>query len=155
MNKCNIIPFAPNLVCCCIDDYRRGRFQGRLYCSNVKESYSLMDVNDMLLCMDDYFDEINFPMKAMEQRSFPGSRQKSRVKRNLKRAYDPSVLEHRGEKATFIIHVQYRQNCSWQGKIVWAEQNKAQYFRSELEMIRLIDSAIAEEVCEQEVVPNG
>lgn len=154
MNNTNIIPFAPNLVCCCIDEYSRGRFQGRLYCSNVKEPYSLMDLNDMILRMDDYFDEINFPMKAMEQRCFPGTLQKAGVKRCLKKAYDPSILGHRGEKATFIIHVQYRQNCSWQGKIVWADQNKAQYFRSALEMVRLIDSVFAEEVYEKEVSPH-
>ena len=154
LNECNIIPFAPNLVSCCIDEYRPGRFQGRLYCSNVKETYRFEDMNNMLLRMDDYFDEMNFPMKAMEQRSFPGSQQRTQVKRALKKAYDPGILAHRGKKATFIIHVQYRQNCSWQGRIVWADQNKAQCFRSELEMIRLIDSALAEDVYNKEALPN-
>ncbi len=145
MNKNNIIPFAPNLVCICIDEYRMGRFQGRLYCSNVKEPYMFKDINDMLLRADDYFDEINFPMKAMEHRSFPGSPGKASERKERKRGYDPSVLKHRGKKATFIIHVQYRQNCSWQGKVIWADRNKSQYFRSELEMIRLIDSALDKE----------
>ena len=106
----------------------------------------------MLLKMDDYFDEINFPMKDMEHRRFSGSRQKSQREEKFDKTYDPSVPGHRGEKATFIIQVLYRQNCSWQGKIVWADQNKAQYFRSELEMIRLIDSALTAESYKREKV---
>ena len=42
-------------------------------------------------------------------------------------------------KATFIIHVQFRRNATWQGTIQWVESQKQQSFRSTLEMLRLID----------------
>ena len=58
---------------------------------------------------------------------------------------DEIIQEKRGGKGTFIIQIQYRQNSSWQGKIVWVEQNKTLYFRSALELIKLIDSALVEE----------
>lgn len=48
-----------------------------------------------------------------------------------------------GEKATFTIQVQFRQNATWQGTIAWIEGKKVQRFRSTLEMIKLMDSAIA------------
>lgn len=57
---------------------------------------------------------------------------------------DRSVLDHKMDKATFIINIHYRQNATWQGKIVWADQNKTQYFRSALEMMKLIDSALSQ-----------
>ena len=52
------------------------------------------------------------------------------------------VISHRGEAATFLIRVQYRQNSSWQGEVVWADQGRRQYFNSVLDLIRLIDGAL-------------
>lgn len=49
-----------------------------------------------------------------------------------------------GEKATFVVQIQYRQNATWQGRVVWAEKNEAKQFRSALELIKLIDSALEE-----------
>ena len=45
------------------------------------------------------------------------------------------------KKATFVIQVQYRQNATWQGQVVWSEKHERTPFRSELELIKLIDSA--------------
>ena len=36
-------------------------------------------------------------------------------------------------------------NETWQGKVTWAEKNKSQYFRSALEMLKLMDKALTEE----------
>lgn len=35
------------------------------------------------------------------------------------------------------------QNESWQGRVVWAEENKTEYFRSTLELIKLMDAALS------------
>ncbi len=45
-------------------------------------------------------------------------------------------------KETFIVKIEYCQNGSWQGKVVWADENKTMRFRSTLELIRLMDDAI-------------
>lgn len=47
-----------------------------------------------------------------------------------------------GKKGTFLVNVQYCQNSTWQGYVVWAEKNKKKYFKSALEMMRLIDDAL-------------
>jgi hypothetical protein len=47
-----------------------------------------------------------------------------------------------GKLATFVVHVQCHQNATWQGQIVWAEKNQTSSFRSALEMIKLMDSAV-------------
>ena len=49
-----------------------------------------------------------------------------------------------GKKATFLIQVQYRQNATWQGEITWVEKKESIRFRSALELIKLIDSAVQE-----------
>ena len=44
-----------------------------------------------------------------------------------------------------IVQVKYTENETWQGKVTWAEKNKSQYFRSALEMLKLMDKALTEE----------
>ena len=47
-----------------------------------------------------------------------------------------------GPKETFIVQILNNQNSTWQGTITWTDQKKVQHFRSLLEMIKLIDSAV-------------
>ncbi|MBQ3108078.1 MAG: hypothetical protein IJP37_03790 [Clostridia bacterium] len=54
------------------------------------------------------------------------------------------IIQSKG-KNTFVINVLFRQNASWQGTIQWVNQNKTQHFRSTLELIKLMDSALESE----------
>ena len=51
------------------------------------------------------------------------------------------MLSQKGERASFLINVRFRQNSSWQGTLHWTNTNRVVHFRSALELIRLIDSA--------------
>ena len=42
----------------------------------------------------------------------------------------------------FIVEVLYQEHASWQGKVTWINENKVQSFRSALELLRLIDSTL-------------
>lgn len=48
-------------------------------------------------------------------------------------------------KQSFVIEVQSQENHSWQGAITWVEGQKKEYFRSALEMLRLIDSTLGKD----------
>ncbi|HBU12382.1 MAG TPA: hypothetical protein DEB31_06560 [Clostridiales bacterium] len=48
-------------------------------------------------------------------------------------------------KATFLIQILNRQHATWQGTVKWLENNQEIPFRSELELIRLMDSAMESE----------
>ena len=50
-----------------------------------------------------------------------------------------------GVKGTFEISVKFTQNSTWQGQIHWIEKNQKQNFRSALEMLKLMDEALAED----------
>ncbi|MBC3517149.1 hypothetical protein H8K20_12185 [Neobittarella massiliensis] len=54
------------------------------------------------------------------------------------------ITKHRGDKETFVVQIQYRQNATWQGKVTWADKDETKSFRSALELIKLIDSALDE-----------
>ena len=47
-------------------------------------------------------------------------------------------------KQIFILEVNDTRNQSWQGSLKWVEGHKQESFRSMLELLRLIDSAVGE-----------
>lgn len=47
-------------------------------------------------------------------------------------------------KQNFLIEIVDQQNASWQGSVNWLNQGRKEYFRSALELIRLLDSAMVE-----------
>ena len=46
------------------------------------------------------------------------------------------------QKGTFIVKVDRCQNNTWQGRVVWADENRTEYFRSALELMKMIDKAL-------------
>ena len=55
-----------------------------------------------------------------------------------------------GKRETFVVRVLCRQNNTWQGEVLWAERNERQNFRSTLELMKFMDSALEEHRGEQE-----
>ena len=43
---------------------------------------------------------------------------------------------------SFLITIKNTQNATWQGVVSWVDEDKKQSFRSTLELIKLLDSAI-------------
>lgn len=46
------------------------------------------------------------------------------------------------KKETFIVHILGQQNETWQGDVTWVGENQTENFRSLLELIKLMDTAI-------------
>lgn len=57
------------------------------------------------------------------------------------------------DKGTFIVKIHECQNATWQGSVLWVEEQQEQYFRSALELLKLIDGAISE--IEEKIVEGG
>ena len=54
----------------------------------------------------------------------------------------------RKPESTFVVRIRYLQKDTWQGEIIWVDGRKRQYFRSDLEMIKLMQGVMeAKEVC--------
>ena len=47
---------------------------------------------------------------------------------------------------TFIVKILNKQNSTWQGSVTWVEEQRTQNFRSALELLKLIDGALDENV---------
>ncbi|MDF3004079.1 MAG: hypothetical protein K0S22_551 [Oscillospiraceae bacterium] len=51
-------------------------------------------------------------------------------------------MSHKQSNDTFIIQIAYQQNDTWQGTLKWMNQGKEAHFRSTLELLHMIDSAL-------------
>lgn len=52
------------------------------------------------------------------------------------------MSERQKKTETFIIKVLDQQNATWQGSVTWVDEQQEQYFRSALELLKLIDGAL-------------
>jgi len=143
--------FAPNLLSICIDSNGSGDYQGCVWQQYDSQPIIFEGMVDMILQMDKLFDLWGFPQAGLKTRSFVD--EVSDIKhvnildksQKLKKI---DVQEKTGKRGTFIVHVKFRQNASWQGEVVWREQNKRMHFRSVLELMKMIDSAL-ESTCSE------
>lgn len=58
-------------------------------------------------------------------------------------------------KCSFLIDIKDTQNATWQGSITWVEEQKTEYFRSVLELLRLMDSAVSKGKKNDEAIETG
>ena len=87
-----------------------------------------------------YFDNLTQLLIRMEGRAFDQPEQ--RVATGAPRPA-PEALGEQKPLATFQLSVLFRQNASWQGSLTWLERAEEARFRSVLELVGLLDSALA------------
>lgn len=136
---------APNVLVLCVDSRKASDVLGRFYSKFDLAPTVFRSSFDLIVKMDEFYDKINFPQASLRTRRFHdgGSPGAGKRPNEVQRVVD--MMEHRGDLATFVVHVQYRQNATWQGKIVWTDKKKECAFRSALEMLKLMDEAISGE----------
>lgn len=141
-------PSSYSRICIYVDSITTCELSGRLFFYNSGKELQFHDVIEMIRLIDQAFNSAACPQSSVESRSF-GKKAKTANETRDHLMEEPVanivVDKDRENKATFIIHVKYRQNATWQGEIKWVNKNKVQYFRSSLEMIKLMDTALAEE----------
>lgn len=54
-------------------------------------------------------------------------------------------------KETFVVHIISQENATWQGQVTWVGKKETMYFRSFLELVKLVDNAMMEEEEEEKV----
>ena len=118
----------------CIDSYVDGILQGRFY-GPCQEPQAFRSLSQFLVMMEDMLERTGQPQSDTSRRSFSAL-----VPHTHARQQPGSVRT--GAAATFELQLLYRQHTSWQGMVLWKEQHREQRFRSVLELILLMDSAL-------------
>lgn len=139
-----------NQVRVCVDGKKDGSLFGKVAGNGIKPQ-EFHDITGLTRRIETVFDQLNYPEKATEYRVFKrtagqpaGSGANGAREKMAKEVEKDTQVKSSGKKATFVVQVFYRQNATWQGQVVWSEKNQTKQFRSALELIKLIDSAVEE-----------
>ena len=128
-------PLVPGTFLLYVDSYDNGVMTGRFYQPVTRESGIFQSMMQFLLTAERHMDTDNIPQ------SFHATRAFSPFRSHLCGDDDDTLLKF-GKVATFSIHIMFRRGTTWQGSITWLEEKQTQQFRSALELMILIDSAV-------------
>lgn len=132
-----------NAFVLCVDGFDEYYIDGRIHHLFDKSPIEIHSYLDMFLKAEAFFNSIGCPRASQSDRDFDGKTKTYIANRELiKMNKDDEILEEHGELGTFIVRVQHRQHSSWQGRVTWLDEDKTVYFRSELELMKLIDEAL-------------
>ena len=121
----------------CVDSCSNKIYTGRYYnYGHEGEGHNFSSFVDLVLGMENALDEANFPQSFTSKRSFANAADAKSA------ASMQQDFMKKGECATFVIKVLFRQHTSWQGSVTWLEKGEEQPFRSVLELMLLMDSAL-------------
>ena len=121
----------------CIDSYENGVMKGRIL-NAYQEIEPFESLVQFLMGVESILEDQQIPQSYTTLRKFSdliplgeGNVTASQIRK--------------GARATFELHVLFRQHSSWQGVILWRERKREQSFRSVLELVMLMDSALRTE----------
>lgn len=120
----------------CIDSYDNQVPVGRFYNPSCESEIRFHSLSQLLVKIEDLLDEMQFPQSFTLSRAFSAPGPESRADN-----VSPGG-ERMGKLATFAVRIIFRQNASWQGSVTWLESGREESFRSVLELILLMDSAM-------------
>lgn len=123
-----------NLIC--IDSYEDGVPKGRFF-DDTYDCIPFKSLSQFLLRMEQVLNDKQLPQSYTTPRTF--------ASRSPEDLGETDLGVRRGRLATFEIRVLFRQSSSWQGSIRWNEKDMEQSFRSVMELIVLMDSALTSE----------
>ena len=120
----------------CVDSYKDRVLKGRYYNNGSEDrSGEFGSLTQLIVAMEQILDSAKIPQSFTSVRSFsvmPEERPESGTDEKTRK----------GELATFAVKILFRQHTSWQGSVTWLEKQCEQPFRSVLELILLMDSAL-------------
>ena len=118
----------------CVDSYDNGVPRGRIF--HGEDAPEMFEsLSQCLLLVEALLNESGQPQSYTTPRTFTAIEL-------LRRVSPENAGLHRGALATFDLRVLFRRNASWQGNIVWLEKGAQRSFRSVLELITLLDTAL-------------
>ena len=118
----------------CIDSYENSVMKGRILNAN-QEIAPFESLVQFLLGVETFMEAPQMPQSFTSLRRFS----------NLPPMTEGASVSNcagKGAKATFELQVLFRQHSSWQGVVIWRERKMEQSFRSVLELVLLMDSAL-------------
>jgi hypothetical protein len=142
---------TPNGMVLCVDSRDREMIEGRLYHGYEKEGIRFQSYEKVIRTSEELFNALGFPYAGNGDRDIYGRVHDYQKKELVRIMKDEELLEKRGDIGTFVVRVQHRQHSSWQGRVTYLEEDKTVYFRSALELVKIIDGTLdnAQDNCKE------
>lgn len=118
----------------CVDSYEQGILKGRFF-DAWQDMEAFDSLTQFLIRMEQLLDNRQEPQSYTAARTFS-----SFLEPNTCSGSTSTI--RRGQRATFELQILFRQHASWQGNLIWRETGMEQSFRSVLELVILLDSAL-------------
>ena len=148
-------PEYANTIMLCIDSFEDGLAQGRIHTFFFNDNAHFFSLDQMLFALEDILD------KAQVSQRDSILRKSTQKKETRKRVVEETLIgspvskftpyytlddlkARKGKLASFYLRVYARQHASMQGVLVWAERKDAVTFRSEMELLVLLRTALME-----------
>ena len=122
-----------------IYSYRDKNPQGTFYNLYYGEEIAFENLTRLLLLMEDMMDQMDCPQASVRSRRF-GQKAKTPERASIAEQLLPRPDQE--AIATFKVKVLFRQGASWQGRLSWTDAKTEVSFRSALEFVKLMDSAL-------------
>lgn len=136
---------TPNGIVLCVNSRDGENIEGELYHGYNKEGIPFIGYEQIIRIAEKFFNALGFPYMGTSDRDINGHIKSYNTEKGMARVLkDEEMLERHGDMGTFVIRVQHRQHSSWQGRVTWLEEDKSVYFRSALELMKIIDGALDE-----------
>ena len=103
--------------------YRNGIMDGCLQHPRLEKKEELQSLSQMILLLDSLLDLENCPGRPLP--------------------LIHSMCDDREDTAVFRIQILFRENCTWQGNLIWQNEDQETVFRSALELLQLLDEILA------------
>lgn len=138
MNHKKFLPQGMKTNLIKVTSYTNRNIAGFLSHPYYEEEKRFENLTQLVLLMEELQDQLQSPERSMETRV---------IKANGASLFDQlqtaSPSPNQKVLATFKVNILFRQNASWQGNLVWMEEGVETHFRSALELVILIDSALS------------
>lgn len=120
----NMIPCQSREALVTVLSYQNGIVEGYLQHPRLQRKVEIQNLAQLLLMLNDLLDLEdcpNSPLPFVSQEE-PG----------------------REQIAVFRIQILFREHYTWQGRLIWQNENQEAVFRSAIELIQLIDEILGE-----------
>ena len=119
-----MIPCGSREAIVTVLSYRNGVMEGYLQHPRLDEKEKIQSLSQMVLLLNSLVDMEDCPGQSLPL--IPMAQEKGR------------------KKSVFRIQVLFREHYSWQGRLIWQDEDREVVFRSVVELLQLFDEILGE-----------
>ena len=121
----------------CLDSSSAGRF----FSPHLSREVRFSSLSDFLMLADSQCIKPTLSQNSVRQYAF-GDVYEAALETDTPEGFNAITLNSRGEMATFLVTIHQRNHATWQGSIRWVEGKTEAYFRSAIELLRIMYSVL-------------